>query len=751
MMEVTIDQPISKLRRIKMRKMKKVFGMCVSTLLVLSMVLSSALYATAAEAPASKTYAIKLADKNEANVYKLFETVIRDKVDASAAISQKDENGLYTVGNRKFEIKNIDNDNIEIVEKIDIPAEYDYFNSQNKSITAIAADAIVVDKDANTKYVAGNKLSEVDNIAVYNDRQVFGPWTRDNNGADMNVSKKPAKTFDANSVRSEVEAGDGTVVVKQKADVQKINNVKENCKDIFTWATAWQYDWSTEAEAKYYANERIKVLVARGIAESTISSEVYSVDFLGTKCFKLSYIENEGAPVEETVKTTTYSADVYTKQEVKAASVEEKTIARTYKVSFNNESSNVGSLLVLEGTTFDSVKSLVSNPSKSATYTNGSVAEDGTKTAGELRKYSFKGWNARESYNGESIKEDRVYDAKYASWTEDAVQFFVRVSNEEQLENGKTHYDDKYYTPKSDKVYGSIVEFKNIYGEIDANETFEEIVNNLASELPKVEDFTYAKEDQGKFTSLKNYIRWYVLKEESDRWHIDGIIKANPTVKFVDEDAVTILNPEKENDEFFVQYNSKVVLPTQTITKANSADGTKSYRHIGWVQINKAQTVALDADGQNAAIVLSDEEVAAISATEDLVFMAVYEESEVKGESFENPDKKDEDKEDEKLDDKKDDDKDDERLDDKKDINEDDSEVLGAVFGDDTDDTDENGSAVLGAVFGDDTDDTDENGSAVLGAEFAATGDSTNLFVMVGILLISGASIVLVIRRKREM
>ena len=144
-----------------MRKMKKVFGMCVSTLLVLSMVLSSALYATAAEAPASKTYAIKLADKNEANVYKLFETVIRDKVDASAAISQKDENGLYTVGNRKFEIKNIDNDNIEIVEKIDIPAEYDYFNSQNKSITAIAADAIVVDKDANTKYVAGNNLSEV--------------------------------------------------------------------------------------------------------------------------------------------------------------------------------------------------------------------------------------------------------------------------------------------------------------------------------------------------------------------------------------------------------------------------------------------------------------------------------------------------------------------------------------------------------------------------------------------------------------
>lgn len=734
MMEVTIDQPISKLRRIKMRKMKKVFGMCVSTLLVLSMVLSSALYATAAEAPASKTYAIKLADKNEANVYKLFETVIRDKVDASAAISQKDENGLYTVGNRKFEIKNIDNDNIEIVEKIDVPAEYDYLNSKNESITAIAADAIVVDKDANTKYVAGNKLSEVDNIAVYNGRQEFGPWTRDNNGADMNVSKKPAKTFDATAVRDEVEAGDGIVVVNQKADVQKINNVKEKCNDVFTSLTAWIYG-SREAEAKHYANERIKVLVARGVAESTISSEVYSVNLAGTRCFKLSYIENEGAPVEETVKTTTYSADVYTKQEVKAASVEEKTIARTYKVSFNNESSNVGSLLVLEGTTFDSVKSLISNPSKSATYTNGSVAEDGTKTAGELRKYSFKGWNARESYNGESIKEDRVYDAKYASWTEDAVQFFVRVSNEEQLENGKTHYDDKYYTPKSDKVYGSIVEFKNIYGEIDANETFEEIVNNLASELPKVEDFTYAKEDQGKFTSLKNYIRWYVLKEESDRWHIDGIIKANPTVKFVDEDAVTILNPEKENDEFFVQYNSKVVLPTQTITKANSADGTKSYRHIGWVQINKAQTVALDADGQNAAIVLSDEEVAAISATEDLVFMAVYEESEVKGESFENPDKKDEDKDDEKLDDKKDDDKDDEKLDDKKDINEDDSEVLGAVFGDDTDDTD----------------DTDENGSAVLGAEFAATGDSTNLFVMVGILLMSGASIVLVIRRKREM
>ena len=61
--------------------------------------------------------------------------------------------------------------------------------------------------------------------------------------------------------------------------------------------------------------------------------------------------------------------------------------------------------------------------------------------------------------------------------------------------------------------------------------------------------------------------------------------------------------------------------------------------------------------------------------------------------------------------------------------------ILGAVFGDDTDDTD----------------DTDENGSAVLGAEFAATGDSTNLFVMVGILLMSGAAIVLVIRRRREM
>ena len=111
--------------------------------------------------------------------------------------------------------------------------------------------------------------------------------------------------------------------------------------------------------------------------------------------------------------------------------------------------------------------------------------------------------------------------------------FFVRVDGVEQKENGKTHYKAKYYT--QDVVTRQLKEYKainangktNAEGKFEADqETLDAIIENIiAGEegIPTAEDFTFA-EAEIQNNRDKYEVKWYVIKKESDFWHVDGVL-----------------------------------------------------------------------------------------------------------------------------------------------------------------------------------------------------------------------------------
>ena len=131
--------------------------------------------------------------------------------------------------------------------------------------------------------------------------------------------------------------------------------------------------------------------------------------------------------------------------------------------------------------------------------------------------------------------------------------FFVRVDGVEQKENGKTHYKAKYYT--QDVVTRQLKEYKaiNAGGETNAEGKFEAdqetlnaiIENIIAGEegIPTAEDFTFA-EAEIQNNRDKYEVKWYVIKKESDFWHVDGVL-----VKKADVPGDSEVEPEKPEVE----------------------------------------------------------------------------------------------------------------------------------------------------------------------------------------------------------
>ena len=140
-------------------------------------------------------------------------------------------------------------------------------------------------------------------------------------------------------------------------------------------------------------------------------------------------------------------------------------------------------------------------------------------------KYSFKEWASQGEYkldDLEAVKQDMVFKATYNTWNV-PVNYYV-------LNRGLAQPSEIY--PYAKENYS-----KGIAGTLDSfTEVKEEnsVSSYLGTKIPTEEDFNEAY-NLGIDTE-KEYIKWYVIKEEGDGWHVHGIIVSKPTltVRYVD-------------------------------------------------------------------------------------------------------------------------------------------------------------------------------------------------------------------------
>lgn len=190
---------------------------------------------------------------------------------------------------------------------------------------------------------------------------------------------------------------------------------------------------------------------------------------------------------------------------------------------------------------------------------------------------------------------------------EKEVRFYVRIDGEEQIENGTTHYPQTLY---SSGVAGELKQ-KIPMNKDNCGDTYiDDIRANFVTE-PAVEEF----EIEGNHYSSGEYtIKWYVIKEESDFWHVDGILVKKPmyTVTFFDEDGTTVLL-EKQ-----VREGAKAdccTTPQKQTESGKAEDGAAYQKRYGFKQW---KSLAEDCSLEQLNCV-----------THDLAFQAEYECTEV--------------------------------------------------------------------------------------------------------------------------
>ena len=145
-------------------------------------------------------------------------------------------------------------------------------------------------------------------------------------------------------------------------------------------------------------------------------------------------------------------------------------------------------------------------------------------------RYSFAGWSAEGEYTLDdlnSVKQNMIFKASYRE-NEVKTMFYVLNRGLAQPIECRSYPNVNY----SRGVEGTIREFVRIVN------NDEKVAANIVS-APSSEQFRLY--DGGEL-ELKDgeYIKWYVIKEESDGWHVDGIIvekKYTVTVRYVDDDT----------------------------------------------------------------------------------------------------------------------------------------------------------------------------------------------------------------------
>lgn len=115
------------------------------------------------------------------------------------------------------------------------------------------------------------------------------------------------------------------------------------------------------------------------------------------------------------------------------------------------------------------------------------------------------------------------------------VRFYVRLDGKEQYENGSTHYDVSLYSPG---IAGELSEIKQINSVADGKSYLQKIKDNIIEE-PSVESFDIS----GQHYSSDEYaVLWYVIKEETAYWHVDGILVRKSNQDSTDGTAVTTVS-----------------------------------------------------------------------------------------------------------------------------------------------------------------------------------------------------------------
>ncbi|HAI91890.1 MAG TPA: hypothetical protein DCM21_04995 [Butyrivibrio sp.] len=195
----------------------------------------------------------------------------------------------------------------------------------------------------------------------------------------------------------------------------------------------------------------------------------------------------------------------------------------------------------------------------------------GTK---DIYEYTFAGWDKEVSdvckgnatytaeydksikiafykYNIEASSRKDLFDYEYI--TERDPKYFTKLGSTITVTNDFTGYEniismleEAYIKGKSDTIYGN------------NNEEFVKSFVSLTAEKAGV------KEDAVDC--------WYVLKRETDGWHVDGGNLKDYTVKFVDYDDSTI-------SERIYNANENIVIPSNPVRES---DETYNYTFTGW-------------------------------------------------------------------------------------------------------------------------------------------------------------------------
>lgn len=194
--------------------------------------------------------------------------------------------------------------------------------------------------------------------------------------------------------------------------------------------------------------------------------------------------------------------------------------------------------------------------------------------ARDIYEYTFKGWDKEVS---DVCTENVTYTAVYDKSVKIAFyKYNVEAASKKDL------FDLEYITNRDSKYFtklGSTITITNDFS------GYEEVIDILEKSYKKGEkDTIYGSNNEEVVKKIAELTAktagitsdavdcWYVLKRESDGWHIDGSNLKDYTVKFVDYDDSII-------SENIYNADDKIVIPSDP---ARESDKTYNYVFAGW-------------------------------------------------------------------------------------------------------------------------------------------------------------------------
>lgn len=356
-------------------------------------------------------------------------------------------------------------------------------------------------------------------------------------------------------------------------------------------------------------NNYYGIATASGINTNKADSNGYSYKFDGWSTSK------SGGSVQKSISNIRIDKDTtiyarYTKSEIKI---------QQYTVKFKN-----GTF-----TTLSEQKIIQGEFAKAPTVADTAIGNKSDKLSIDV----FVGWTIQgdtsgkvytnEEINKKTVTANVTYNAKFES--KKIAFFFVRTDGKEPKENGSTSYDKSLYTPlegSEQMVYRVVSKQEKIFGDIADKATEDKIAAVVQGNLPKVSDFPGLTKKG--YNDNTHYIRWYVLKQANNGWHIDGVLRSEPTIKFVDWDNRVI------QDTTPLKHDTNIIAPADPSREKDNTDKV-TYRFLGW----KVDGSTRDIDFEEGRA-YTKEELAQKVIEKDIVFKAVYEETNYVTVSFED-------------------------------------------------------------------------------------------------------------------